>query len=88
MGKTSYYPKVIPEEAVYNYGIRVCLFILRNIEKDIYEKCPVCNVRLDAIKDKDGSIEEYFCRNCCTIYESDELEIKGDTIQEKIIRYL
>ena len=88
MGKTPYYPEFVPERAMYNYGIRVCIFIPRHDERGIYKKCPVCGERLDAIKDENGSIEEYFCRSCCTVYKSDELEIKGDATQEKITRYL
>jgi len=73
MGKRPYYPDVIPDKAIFSYGIRLCNYTPREKESSTYETCPVWDIKLRVIYDKEGCIMDYFCPHCGTCYEEEEL---------------
>jgi len=41
----------------------------------IYEKCPLCDAKLEVITNEEGYVIDYWCSSCGTAFTIEDLEI-------------
>jgi len=57
--------------------------LLVNTKKyKIYDKCPLCNNKLEAIKDEKNNVLGFFCNNCGIDLDIEDLEYEEVDIIE------